>query len=250
MKIAVVGASGQTGRYVVDILQAQGIETIPISRRSGIDVTTGANLDDALVNVNRIIDVSDPGTTDEAAATTFFTTAAEHIQRAGANVGADRLIVLSIVGVDRWSSGYYTAKLRQEETAQAGKIPTIILRSTQFHEFARQVLQWGRQGNTSNVQEMLVQPIAVREVARLLTELALAAYQPIPLSEVGGPQVEHLVDMATRLATQRNDPAHVEEVRDQPIEAQALREGALLPGPGALLLGPTFQQWLDSQPSE
>ncbi len=250
MKIAVVGASGQTGRHVLDFLRAQGVEIVPLSRKMGVDVTTGVGLDDALVGVNRIIDVSNIDTTEEEAATAFFTSEAEHVQRAGAKAGADRLIVLSIVGIDRLSSGYYVAKRRQEETARAGSIPTTILRATQFHEFAEQVIDWGRQGNTSNVQPMRVQPIAVREVARLLTELVLTKYQPIPLAEVGGPQVERLEDMADRLVKHRHDPVHVEPNHDESPEGRLLEEGALLPGPAALLMGPTFQQWLDAQPSK
>ena len=52
--------------------------------------------------------------------------------------------------------------------------------------------------------------------------------------------------MATLLASRRGDAARIEEASDPADPAQAVYEsGALLPGPDAILAGPTFEQWLD-----
>jgi uncharacterized protein YbjT (DUF2867 family) len=206
-------------------------------------VTTGAGLEEALAGVLRIVDATNAGTADEAAATAFFTAAAEHLQEAGARAGAE----LSIVGVDRLSTGYFAAKLRHEQAAQSGEVPVAVLRATQFHEFAGQILMWGRAGDLSRVPEMLVQPIAVASVATVLAHLALADGPPASVSEVAGPHVEQLVDMAARLAERRDDPVKVEGVADPSPDGQAIAAGALLPGPGAAIIGPTFQEWLDQQ---
>ena len=47
-KIAVTGATGRVGRHVVDVLEAQGHEVVPISRSSGVDLITGEGLAAAL----------------------------------------------------------------------------------------------------------------------------------------------------------------------------------------------------------
>ncbi len=246
MKIAIVGGTGLVGRHLVEVLRAAGTEAVPISRSGGVDVTTGVGLDEALSGVHRIIDVTNSPTTEEGAATAFFTSAAQQLQQAGRRAGVQRLVVLSIVGIDRLSSGYWAAKREHERAAQSGAVAAVVLRSTQFHEFAGQVLDWGRHETVSRVQEMRVQPVAVVAAARVLADLALTPDLPPPVSEVAGPQVEELVDMAVRLAARRADPVHVEGFRDDSPDGEAVATGALLPGPHAVLTGPTFQQWLDA----
>jgi hypothetical protein len=92
---------------------------------------------------------------------------------------------------------------------------------------------------------MLVQPVAAETVAAELVELALAASPPAT-SDVGGPLVEELVDLATKLAARRGDPRRVEGYRDDNERAELLATGALLPGRDGRLLGPTFDEWLDA----
>ncbi|MDQ2883841.1 MAG: SDR family oxidoreductase [Actinomycetota bacterium] len=246
MKIAVVGGTGLIGRHVVEVLRAGGTEAVSLSRSSGVDVITGAGLDEALSGVHRVIDVTNSPTTEQGPATAFFTAAAQQLQRAAQGAGVERLVVLSIVGTDRLSSGYLAAKREHERAAQSGRVPAVVLRCTQFHEFAEQVLEWGRQADVSRVQERRVQPVAVVAAARVLADVALARDLPPPVSEVAGPRVESLVDMATRLAARRADPVQVQGFREDSPDAAAVATGALLPGPHAVLTGPTFQQWLDA----
>jgi hypothetical protein len=66
-------------------------------------------------------------------------------------------------------------------------------------------------------------------------------------SEVAGPREESLVEMATLLASRRGHPSKIEGVSDPADPDHELNEnGGLLPGPGAILAGPTFEEWLDS----
>ncbi|MPY90720.1 MAG: epimerase [Luteitalea sp.] len=246
MKAAVVGGTGLAGRHVVDALQARGVDTVVLSRRGGVDVATGAGLDEALSGVQRVVDASNAGTTDEAAARAFFTAAGRHLQQAGERAHVERLVVLSIVGVDRASGGYLATKLDHERTARSGTVPTFVLRSTQFHEFAGQTLAWGRQGDVCWIPEFLVQPVAVAAMARVLADLVLAMDPRPGVSEVAGPQQEKLVDMATRLAARRGDPVEVRGAPDDSADGRAFAGGALLPDPGATITGPTFQEWLDA----
>jgi hypothetical protein len=52
--------------------------------------------------------------------------------------------------------------------------------------------------------------------------------------------------MARLLASRRGDPVRIEGMSDPADPDSELYEtGALLPGPGATLAGPTFEEWLD-----
>ena len=110
------------------------------------------------------------------------------------------------------------------------------------------LVEWGTQGDVAYVPRMRTQPVAARTVAETLAELATApGSRPSgpPFPEVAGPREEILVEMATLLAERRGYPAKVEAVND-PADRDGLNEsGGLLPGPDAILAGPTFQEWLD-----
>jgi hypothetical protein len=70
-----------------------------------------------------------------------------------------------------------------------------------------------------------------------------------PFTEVAGPQEESMVEAAALLAARRGHPAKIEGVTNLADPDHDLNEnGALLPGPGAILTGPTFAEWLDSTP--
>jgi nucleoside-diphosphate-sugar epimerase len=52
MKTAVAGGTGCVGRFVVEALRANGDEPVVLARSTGVDLTTGAGLDDALRGVS------------------------------------------------------------------------------------------------------------------------------------------------------------------------------------------------------
>lgn len=246
-KVAVVGGTGLAGRHVVEALRAAGADAVPLSRRTGVDVATGAGLHEALSGVRRVVDVSNGGTNDETEARAFFTAAGHSLQQAATRAGVERLVVLSIVGVDRASAGYLAAKVAHERAAQDGTVPTAVLRATQFHEFVGQIRdQWGVQDGVWWVPDWQVQPVAVAAMARVLADLALAEDTPAAVGEVAGPQPERLVDMAARLAAHRSDPVAVKAAPDDSPDGQVFAGGGLLPAADATIAGPTFQTWLDA----
>jgi uncharacterized protein YbjT (DUF2867 family) len=251
MLIAVAGATGRLGQHIVEVLEERGDGVVPISRTHGVDVITGAGLAEALTGVECIIDAATGPSPDRDEATAFFTTASRNLHQAGQAAGVGRMVVVSIVGIDGLAGGYSVAKLAHEQVALAGPIPTRILRSTQFHEFVGQLLDWGTQGEIGYVGEMRTQLVAARSVAETLVDLATdAAWSPegqMPAIEIAGPRAENLVDAATLLAARRGYPAKV-EVGTNPDDpdAAANASGALLPGPTAILAGPTFEEWLDA----
>src|SRR5215469_9731390 len=103
MKIAVAGATGRVGRHVVDVLEDREHEVVAMSRSTGVDVVTGKGLADALAGVDCIIDASSGPSPEQEAATQFFTTAAANLQRAGRRAGVRQMVVVSIIGIDRFS---------------------------------------------------------------------------------------------------------------------------------------------------
>jgi uncharacterized protein YbjT (DUF2867 family) len=249
-KIAVAGATGRVGRHVVDILRAGGHEVVEISRSHGVDVVTGAGLDETLVGVDVIIDAATGPSPDQAAATEFFATSSRNLHEAGARAGVKRLVVVSIVGCDRFSGGYNVAKVVQEQAALAGPIPARILRAAQFHEFVGQLLDWGRNGETAYVPEMRTQLVAARTVAEALAELALDPSADELIVEIAGPRAESLVDVARLLEERRGNGLRVEAVSDpSDPDSELFADGGLLPGPGARLAGPTFEEWLAATPA-
>jgi uncharacterized protein YbjT (DUF2867 family) len=247
MKIAVAGATGRVGRHVVDVLTEGGHEVVPISRASGVDIITGHGLDAALAGVDAIIDVATGPSPDERAATEFFTTATRNLQAAGQRAGVRRIVVVSIIGIDKLHSGYNVAKLAHEKAMLAGPIPAHVLRAAQFHEFVEQLIQWGTRGDVAYVPEMRTQIVAARTVAEALVPLAVAPALPSsPYSEIAGPREEWLPDLATLLVVNRGLPLKVESTLDtSDPDAVLSAEGALLPGPDAVLAGPTFEEWLE-----
>lgn len=253
-KIAVAGATGRVGRHVVDVLKAGGHDVVAMSRSGGVDVVTGNGLAKALADVECVIDVASGPSPDQEAATKFFTAAARNLQEAGERAGVRRMVVVSIIGIDRFTAGYMAAKVAHERAMLSGPIPARVLRAAQFHEFVAQLIEWGRHGEVGYVPKMRTQLVAARTVAQALADLATgpeSAPAPgssmAPILEIAGPREENLVDMAILLAARRGDPVRIEGVSDPADPDRDLYEAdALLPGPDATLAGPTFVEWLDS----
>jgi uncharacterized protein YbjT (DUF2867 family) len=253
MKIAVAGATGRVGRHVVDLLKTDGHDVVSISRSNGVDVITGKGLAQALAGAESVIDATSGPSPDQREATEFFTTGARNLQDTGKRAGVQRIIVVSIIGIDRFTAGYMAAKSAHEKAMLSGSIPIRILRAAQFHEFVSQIVEWGRKGDVSYVPKMRTQLVAARSVAQALADLAINPSAPAPTGapvlEIAGPRAENLVDMAVKLAAKRGDPLRIEGVSNTSDPDQAVYEsGGLLPGPKATLAGPTFEEWLASTP--
>ena len=255
-RIAVAGATGRVGSHTVDVLRQQGYDVVEISRSDGVDVITGEGLAEALAGVEAIIDAATGPSPEEQAATEFFTTSARHLQQLGDQTGVQRIVVVSIIGTDRFTGGYGAAKIAHERAHLDGPVPAHILRASQFHEFVEQLVNWGRQGDVSRVPVMRTQLVAARAVADELAALAsdpgrFAGAGAGAISEIAGPREERLAEAARLVVARRREPVTIEEVSnaDDP-DREINEEGGLLPGPDAKLAGPTFEKWLDGQSEE
>ena len=241
-KIAVAGATGRVGRYVVEVLEAAGHDVVPMARSTGVDVVTGAGLAEALAGVECVIDTATGASPEQQAATEFFTAAARNLHAAGERAGVQRMVVVSIIGTDRYAGGYGVAKQVHEREMLAGPVPTTVVRAAQFHELVPLLIEWGRRGDVSYVPKMRTQLVAARTVAEVLADVATTG---TAIAEIAGPREERFVEMAALLVARRGESLRVEEVSepDDP-DSELAASGGLLPGPDAKLAGPTFEEWL------
>jgi uncharacterized protein YbjT (DUF2867 family) len=259
MKIAVAGATGRVGSRVVELLEASGHDVVPMSRSTGVDVVTGDGLVEALTGVECVIDAAS-GTArgrqrpSPKAASEFFTASARNLHEIGQKVGVQRMVEVSVIGIDHFTAGQGAAKHAHEKAMREGPIPVRVLRAAQFHEYVPQLIEWGTQGEVAYVRKMRVQSVASRVVAQALIDLATdpawaaspAPSEP-PFLEIAGPREENLVDMAKLFVARRGTSLRIQGVSDPTDPDDRIWEdGSLLANPHATLAGPTFEAWLGS----
>lgn len=245
MRVAVVGGTGWTGRLLVAALRAQGDEPVVLSRSVGVDLTTGAGLAERLDGIDAVVDVTNVATQSARRSTAFFEAVTTRLLAAERRAGVAHHLALSIVGVDRVDLGYYRGKRRQEELVLHGPVGATVLRATQFHEFAAQMLD--RKGPLVIAPRMLSQPVALAEVAR---HLALLARGPAigMAPELAGPEQRlRMQDMVGRLARLRGERRPVVPIGMPGRVGRQLSGGGLLPtgpGPRGTI---DFEAWLRQQ---
>jgi uncharacterized protein YbjT (DUF2867 family) len=228
MKVAVAGGTGLTGRHVAERLTRSGHEPVLLARSRGVDLVTGAGLAAALAGAGAVVDVSNVTTTKRAVSERFFTAATTHLRDAAARAGVGGYVLLSIVGIDRVDLPYYAGKRRQEELLRAGTVPWTVLRTTQFHEFADQVLSRSR-GRVVALPGLRGRPVAVAEVADALVEAVAAGPVDGYATELAGPEVLRLDDMARRVLRRRGERRWVLTVPIPGRVGRQFRAGGALP---------------------
>jgi uncharacterized protein YbjT (DUF2867 family) len=243
MRIAVAGATGRIGQLTVADLEQAGHQTVPLSRRAGVDAYTGDGLADALRGVDAVVDATNTPSADRREIIDFFGTVTRNLLSFGMQAGVRHHVLLSIVGIDHDQDvPHYAGKRHQENIVTDGPLPWSIVRATQFHDFAAMVAGWTEQDGTATIAPLLVQPIAPADVAGVLAEVAAGA----PLRgriDIAGPGTEDLVDMARRtLAIRGQDVSLVPTWRG--LYGTDMAGEVLLPGDGARLGKTTFADWL------
>jgi uncharacterized protein YbjT (DUF2867 family) len=245
MRIAVAGGTGLVGTHVVDAARERDHEVVVLTRGTGVDFVTGEGVDGALDGVDAVIETLNVGTLDSGAAATFFRAACTNLLGAADAAGVGNVVSLSIVGIDRNPHGYYAGKVAQEEVYTSSDAPWTILRATQFHEFAMQMFTRAKAGPIHLAPRARTQPIAAREVAAHLVELAERPAQG-RAADLAGPREEQLADMTRRYARAIGYRGPVFAVNVPGDQMKGMREGLNLPGEGAVLGTQTFDQWLET----
>jgi nucleoside-diphosphate-sugar epimerase len=233
---------------VVDLLRGRGDEVVVLSRGGGVDLTTGTGLDEALAGVEVIVDATSTASRKAADCVAFFGSVARHLQEAGSRAGVQRIVTLSIVGIDGLGGGpfgHYDGKLAQEAATSAGPVPTVILRATQFHGFPGQMIDWMARWGVLPVPAQPVQTVDVDTVAAHLVRLvsAPASGDHVRL-DLAGPEKRMLADLVRATAAARGQRLLVVPAWLPGPTARRIREGALLAPAGAIIDGPTFEEWL------
>src|SRR5512142_1373165 len=188
MKIVVIGGTGLIGKKVVMNLRQCGHEVLAASPSSGVNTVTGEGLAQALAGAQVIVDVANAPSWEDDAVLAFFETSGRNLLAAEAVAGVGHHVALSVVGTERLlASGYFRAKLAQEQLIKASPIPYTIVRATQFFEFVGGIAQSATEGQTVRLPPVLMQPIASDDVAAALVDVVVGA----PLNgmvEVAGPE--------------------------------------------------------------
>jgi uncharacterized protein YbjT (DUF2867 family) len=153
-------------------------------------------------------------------------------------------VALSVVGTDRLlASGYFRAKMAQENLIKASKIFYSIVRATQFFEFVEAIADSGADGQTVRLPPALMQPIVSQDVAAALADVA--AEKPLNGTvELAGPEPIRMDELVRRFLSSKGDPRRVTTDVQARYFGIEVNDRSLTPGENPRL-GPTrFDDWL------
>ena len=248
MRLVVAGATGAVGRHVVQQARAAGHDVVPLSRSTGQDVVAGTGLATAMAGADAVIDVTSVVTTSGRTSTDFFRRATENLLAAEQVAGVRHHVALSIVGIDAETIGYHAGKVAQERLVTAGPVPWTLLRATQFHEFAAQMVERASVGPVVVIPAMRTATVGAVDVATAL--LGLAEGSPRGrAADLGGREEAEFADLVRRYLAATGRRRLVLRVPLPGAAGRRLRDGVLVPGPDADRGRQTFDQWLSAQAS-
>ena len=244
MKIVAIGGSGLIGKKLVKLLGERGHEVVAASPSTGVNAVTGEGLAEALKGARGVVDVANAPSWEDKAVLDFFETSGRNLLAAEAAAGVTHHVALSVVGTERLLvSGYFRAKMAQEGLIKASKIPSTIVRSTQFFEFAPGIAQFSTEGQKVRLPPALMQPIASDDVAAILADIAVGG----PLNgmvEMAGPEPIRMDELVRRYLTATRDARTVITDRNARYYGIAVNDQSLTPGDNPRI-GPTrFEEWL------
>lgn len=250
MKIVVIGGTGLIGSKLVKKLRERGQQVVAASPSSGVNSLTGEGLADALKGASVAVDVTNSPSWEDAAVLKFFETSTRNLLKYEAAAGVEHHVALSVVGTERLlESGFFRAKIAQENLIKASAIPYSIVRATQFFEFVEKIADLSAEGNTIRLPPVLIQPMAADDVASALAGIVMGP--PVNGTvEIGGPEPFRLDELVRRDLAARNDPREVISDPRARYYGIAVSERALVPNDDARLGETRFEDWLHAQPSE
>jgi len=245
MKIVVIGGTGLIGSKLVKKLRAGGHDPLAASPDTGVDIITGKGLAEALAGAQVVVDVSNAPDWSDEEVMDFFQTSARNILAAETAAGIGHHVALSVVGTDRLQgSGYFRAKLAQEEVLKAAAIPSTILRATQFFEFIGRIADFNTHDGTVPLPPILIQPEAADDVAAALADIAVSA--PVNGTvELAGPERFRLDELVRHFLSANNDPRQVvTDVHAPYYGLEVNDERVLIPGDNPRIAATRFADWL------
>jgi uncharacterized protein YbjT (DUF2867 family) len=247
MKVVVIGGTGLIGTKLVRKLREQGHEAVAASPKTGVDSITGKGLAEALKGASAVVDVTNSPDWEDSAVLRFFETSTRNLLAYEAGAGVRHHVALSVVGTERLlESGFFRAKLAQEDLIKASTIPYTIVRATQFFEFIKQIVDFSTDGNAVHMPPALIQPMAGDDVASALARIA--TNPPVNGTvEIGGPEQFRLDELARMFLEHQDSPKDPREVISDPngrYYGIKVSERALVPDESARLSETRYETWL------
>jgi uncharacterized protein YbjT (DUF2867 family) len=244
MKIVVIGGSGLIGSKLVNTLRERGHDAVAASPSTGVNSITREGLAAAMDGTDIVVDVANAPSWEDQAVLDFFETSTRNLLAAEAASGVRHHVALSIVGSERLpDSGYFRAKVAQENLIKASGIPYTLLRATQFFEFVEGIVQSFAVGEEFCVSPALIQPIASDDVVAALAEVVLAA--PVNGTvEVGGPEAMPIDELARRFLRATGDGRKVLPDVHARYFGAVLNDQSLVPGKNPRLGAIRFEDWI------
>jgi uncharacterized protein YbjT (DUF2867 family) len=244
MKIVVIGGTGLIGSKVVVTLRDRGHEAVAASPRSGVNAVTGEGLAEALKGAQVVVDLANSPTFDAEPAMAFFEAAGRNLAAAERSAGVKHHVALSVVGTDRLlQSGYFRAKMAQENLIKSSGIPYTIVRATQFFEFVGAIADYGTKSGVTRITSAGIQPIVSDDVADAVVDVALSP--PVNgMIEIGGPERFRQDELVRQFFAERSDPREVITDDKADYFGLLLNDDSLVPGPGARLAPTRFADWI------
>ena len=249
MKIVVIGGTGLIGSHVVEKLKQRGHEAVAAAPNTGVNTITGEGLSEALAGARIVIDVSNSPSFEERAAMDFFKTAGSNVRAAEVEAGVKHHVALSVVGTERMQdSGYFRAKLAQEQLIKASPIPYTLVHATQFFEFIRTIAEISTDGGVVRVPPVAFQPIAAQDVGCAIVDVALGSPANATI-EIAGPETFRLDEAIGKVLDHDQDPRKVIADPAALYYGVQASERMLVPGPDARLGTTRLDWWLKNVPA-
>ena len=246
MKIVVIGGTGLIGKKTVANLRQKGHEVLAASPSSGVNSVTGEGLAQALAGAQVVVDVANAPSWEDKAVMEFFEKSGRNLLAAEAAAKVGHHVALSVVGTDRLlASGYFRAKMAQENLIKASPIPYTIVHATQFFEFVDGIAKGATEGQTVRVPPVLMQPIAADDVAAVLADVALA--KPLNgMVEIAGPDLIRQDELVRQFLSKKREARTVVTDPKALYYGLPVNDQSLTPGDNPRI-GPThFADWLAS----
>ena len=244
MKIVVIGGSGLIGSKLVAKLEERGHDALPASPNTGVNTLTGEGLAEAVAGASVVVDVSNAPSFEDAAVLEFFDTSTRNLLAAEAAAGVGHHVALSVVGTERLTeSGYFRAKLAQEQLIEESSIPYSIVRATQFYEFLDRIAADATDAGTVRLPPALIQPMAADDVAGALSRVCVGT--PVGgIVEVAGPESFRLDELIRARLRASGDAREV--IADPQAAYFGITPGerTLLPGDDAQIAETSYEHWL------
>jgi uncharacterized protein YbjT (DUF2867 family) len=244
MKLVIIGGTGLIGSKLVTKLREHGHDAVAAAPNTGVNTLTGEGLAEVLQGASVVVDVSNSPSFEDAAVMEFFTTSTRNLLKAAGAAGVTHYVALSVVGTERLSeSGYFRAKIAQEQLIRESSIPYSIVHATQFFEFVKNIAAAATDGNTVRLAPVLIQPMAADDVARAVGTIAVGA--PVNgIVEVAGPEQVRLDELIREGLKARQDPREVVADPQSRYFGAMLSERTLVPADNARLGEIRFHEWL------